>query len=80
MRKIITKILITFGIAGAVWFVATIECLNIVPVLGLIVSAISFPASWCVGADYITENFNEEGDEDEDYGTVCDLSELWSKS
>jgi len=77
MRKVITNVLITVGIFGAMWFIATIDNLNIVPLSGLVLAVICLPAAWIIGADYITENLNEEGDEDEEYGTVCDLSELW---
>lgn len=77
MRKFFTYFWITLGIGGVMWFIATIDNLNIIPVLGIILAVIAFPTAWYVGADYITEKLNEKGDEDEEYGTVCDVSELW---
>lgn len=80
MRKFFTYFWITLGIGGVMWFIATIDNLNIVPLLGLLLAVIAFPTAAFVGGDYITENLNEEGDEDEEYGTVCDVSELWCES
>lgn len=67
MRKVITNLFISVGLFGAMWFIATIDNLNYVPLLGLLIAGVCLPAAWTIGADYITEKLNEEGDEDEEW-------------
>lgn len=70
MAKILFWLHITLGVGGVVLFIATIECLNWIPFISLVVGILGFlTAAHIHPSEYIYEiHIHEKGVED--YGNV----------